>query len=47
MGIFLDDTNLSTDAGIYQEFISNRSFKDADTPEYWQLCQKEATPVCP
>ncbi len=36
-GIFFEDINLSTDGGIYPEFIRNRSFEDADTPENWQF----------
>jgi hypothetical protein len=34
-GIFFEDINMSTDGGIYPELVRNRSFEDADTPEYW------------
>ena len=34
-GIFFEDINLSTDGGIYPELVRNRSFEDADTPQYW------------
>lgn len=28
---------MSTDGGIYPELVRNRSFEDADTPEYWKF----------
>ena len=34
-GIFFEDINMSTDGGIYPELVRNRSFEDADNPEYW------------
>jgi alpha-L-arabinofuranosidase len=34
-GIFFEDINLSADGGIYPELVRNRSFEDADKPEYW------------
>jgi hypothetical protein len=34
-GFFYKDINLSTDGGIYQEFVHNGSFKDADTFEIY------------
>src|SRR5208283_5475577 len=36
-GIFFEDINLSADGGIYPELVRNRSFEDADTPEYWKF----------
>src|SRR5215469_16180199 len=36
-GIFFEDINMSTDGGIYPELVRNRSFEDADTPEYWKF----------
>ncbi|HEY4414842.1 MAG TPA: alpha-L-arabinofuranosidase C-terminal domain-containing protein [Verrucomicrobiae bacterium] len=36
-GIFFEDINLSADGGLYPELVRNRSFEDADTPEYWKL----------
>src|SRR6267378_84644 len=36
-GIFFEDINLSADGGIYPELVRNRSFEDADTPEFWEL----------
>ncbi|HOW64595.1 MAG TPA: alpha-L-arabinofuranosidase C-terminal domain-containing protein [Candidatus Paceibacterota bacterium] len=36
-GIFFEDINLSADGGIYPELVRNRSFEDAQTPEYWTL----------
>jgi alpha-L-arabinofuranosidase len=49
-GIFFEDINLSADGGIYPELVRNRSFEDADTPEYWKFSnvgagQCEATVV--
>src|SRR5262245_7166634 len=34
-GIFFEDINLSADGGLYPELVRNRSFEDADRPEYW------------
>lgn len=34
-GIFFEDINLSADGGIYPELVRNRSFEDAETPEFW------------
>lgn len=34
-GIFFEDINLSADGGIYAELVRNRSFEDAEKPEYW------------
>ena len=34
-GIFFEDINLSADGGLYPELVRNRSFEDADKPEYW------------
>ena len=36
-GIFFEDINLSADGGIYPEMVRNRSFEDAEKPEYWSL----------
>ncbi|MGO8838702.1 MAG: alpha-L-arabinofuranosidase C-terminal domain-containing protein [Limisphaerales bacterium] len=36
-GIFFEDINLSADGGIYPELVRNRSFEDANTPEYWKF----------
>ena len=36
-GIFFEDINLSADGGIYPELVRNRSFEDADTPEFWKF----------
>src|SRR6478736_10569862 len=36
-GIFFEDINLSADGGIYPELVRNRSFEDADMPEYWKI----------
>ncbi len=36
-GIFFEDINLSADGGIYPELVRNRSFEDAEKPEYWTL----------
>ena len=36
-GIFFEDINMSTDGGIYPELVRNRSFEDADTPEFWKF----------
>src|SRR5512141_321370 len=36
-GIFFEDINLSADGGIYPELVRNRSFEDAEKPEYWKL----------
>ncbi|HEU5068896.1 MAG TPA: alpha-L-arabinofuranosidase C-terminal domain-containing protein [Verrucomicrobiae bacterium] len=36
-GIFFEDINLSADGGIYPELVRNRSFEDADQPEYWKF----------
>ena len=36
-GIFFEDINLSADGGIYPELVRNRSFEDADAPEFWDL----------
>src|SRR5262245_53039642 len=35
-GIFFEDINLSADGGIYPELVRNRSFEDADKPEFWE-----------
>jgi alpha-L-arabinofuranosidase len=36
-GIFFEDINLSADGGIYPELVRNRSFEDAETPEFWKF----------
>src|SRR5262245_54270553 len=36
-GIFFEDINLSADGGIYPELVRNRSFEDAEKPEFWKL----------
>ncbi len=36
-GIFFEDINLSADGGIYPELVRNRSFEDADRPDFWKL----------
>ena len=36
-GIFFEDINLSADGGLYPELVRNRSFEDADTPEFWKF----------
>ncbi len=36
-GIFFEDINLSADGGIYPELVRNRSFEDANWPEFWTL----------
>src|ERR1700753_4142781 len=36
-GIFFEDINLSADGGLYPELVRNRSFEDADKPDFWQL----------
>lgn len=40
-GIFFEDINMSTDGGIYPELVRNRSFEDADTPEYWKFASPD------
>lgn len=41
-GIFFEDINLSADGGLYPELVRNRSFEDADRPDYWQLTNDAA-----
>jgi len=36
-GVFFEDINLSADGGIYPEQVRNRSFEDADKPEFWNF----------
>jgi len=36
-GIFFEDINLSADGGIYPELVRNRSFEDADQPDFWTV----------
>lgn len=36
-GIFFEDINLSADGGIYPELVRNRSFEDADKPQFWKF----------
>ncbi|MHC1769340.1 MAG: alpha-L-arabinofuranosidase C-terminal domain-containing protein [Verrucomicrobiia bacterium] len=36
-GIFFEDINLSADGGIYPEFVRNRSFEDAEEPQFWKV----------
>src|SRR5215831_21198887 len=36
-GIFFEDINLSADGGIYPELVRNRSFEDAQRPEFWKF----------
>lgn len=36
-GIFFEDINLSADGGIYPELVRNRSFEDAERPEFWNF----------
>jgi len=36
-GIFFEDINLSADGGLYPELVRNRSFEDAETPEFWKF----------
>lgn len=35
-GLFFEEINHAGDGGLYAELIRNRSFEDADTPEYWK-----------
>ncbi len=41
-GIFFEDINLSADGGIYPEQVRNRSFEDADKPEFWTFANVDA-----
>ncbi len=41
-GIFFEDINLSADGGLYPELVRNRSFEDADTPQYWTFASADA-----
>ncbi|MDD5185127.1 MAG: hypothetical protein PHS84_07700, partial [Paludibacter sp.] len=34
-GIFFEDINHAADGGLYAELIRNRSFEDANTPDFW------------
>jgi alpha-L-arabinofuranosidase len=34
-GVFFEDINLSADGGIYPEQVRNRSFEDANHPQFW------------
>jgi len=34
-GIFFEDINLSADGGLYPELVRNRSFEDANEPQFW------------
>jgi alpha-L-arabinofuranosidase len=36
-GIFFEDINLSADGGLYPELVRNRSFEDAETPQFWKF----------
>lgn len=36
-GVFFEDINLSADGGIYPEQVRNRSFEDAEKPEFWNF----------
>ncbi|HEY3857589.1 MAG TPA: alpha-L-arabinofuranosidase C-terminal domain-containing protein [Verrucomicrobiae bacterium] len=36
-GIFFEDINLDADGGIYPELVRNRSFEDAEEPEFWKV----------
>ncbi len=36
-GVFFEDINLSADGGVYPEQVRNRSFEDAEQPEFWTL----------
>ncbi len=36
-GVFFEDINLSADGGIYPELVRNRSFEDADQPDFWTV----------
>jgi alpha-L-arabinofuranosidase len=36
-GIFFEDINLSADGGIYPELVRNRSFEDAERPQFWKF----------
>ncbi len=36
-GIFFEEINHAGDGGLYAELIRNRSFEDADKPDYWTL----------
>jgi alpha-L-arabinofuranosidase len=36
-GIFFEDINLSADGGLYPELVRNRSFEDAEVPQYWKF----------
>ena len=40
-GVFFEDINLSADGGIYPELVRNRSFEDANTPEFWKFNNAE------
>src|SRR5674476_224089 len=36
-GIFFEDINHAADGGLYAELIRNRSFEDANTPDFWTI----------
>ncbi len=36
-GIFYEDINHAADGGLYAELIRNRSFEDAETPDFWSV----------
>ncbi|MFA6581298.1 MAG: alpha-L-arabinofuranosidase C-terminal domain-containing protein [Paludibacter sp.] len=36
-GIFFEDINHAADGGLYAELIRNRSFEDANTPDFWTV----------
>jgi alpha-L-arabinofuranosidase len=36
-GIFFEDINCSADGGLYAELVRNRSFENADEPDYWSV----------
>ena len=44
-GLFYEDINHAGDGGIYAELIRNRSFEDADSPEYWNLYNQTGTSI--
>lgn len=44
-GVFFEDINLSADGGLYPELVRNRSFEDAETPQYWTLLSNKGAEI--
>lgn len=44
-GLFFEDINHAADGGLYAELIRNRSFEDADIPDYWSKIAPSGTTV--